>query len=260
MRCTTTAIAGSSSIARLARYASTRSAHSDIQQRTIASMSASSPTMLVKVSFMPANDEPAVSSIVADERTATLTPIAEPVIGVEHGLAQRRREAGFVHQAAPGARRRRQRMRRVGIDAAGEVAQRLAGAARLHRGQIRRRGDDEAGRNRQTGAHELAEVRALAAGNRDVAARQLVEPGDRARRTRHLAHRWQRRRRLRLEAHRTVRLGSTRARLRGPRFFSVQRCARGLGAMAPRPSSSSRSLVVTMPTSLPLSTIGRHPM
>lgn len=69
--CTTTAIAGSSLTPLDARYEITRSPYTDAQQSLILRSSSASPSTFVKVSFMPANDVSAVSSAVADERTAT---------------------------------------------------------------------------------------------------------------------------------------------------------------------------------------------
>ncbi len=72
---TTTAMTGSSRIPRLARYATARSPYSDCQHRTTASTTASAPTTLATVRCIPANEAPAVSSAVADDRTATGTSL-----------------------------------------------------------------------------------------------------------------------------------------------------------------------------------------
>ncbi len=71
--CTTTAIAGSSSTWCVRRYATTRSPNRDAQHSTTRADSSSSPRTFVKVWFIPANDMSAVSSDVADDRTATRT-------------------------------------------------------------------------------------------------------------------------------------------------------------------------------------------
>ena len=71
IRCTTTAIAGSSVIARLSRYDTARGEKSETQQSRMRSSTAALPITLAKLSCIPANDAPAVSSAVADERTAT---------------------------------------------------------------------------------------------------------------------------------------------------------------------------------------------
>jgi hypothetical protein len=49
----------------------TRVPYTDAQQSTIAVSTASRPKMFVNVSFMPANEASALSSPVADDRTAT---------------------------------------------------------------------------------------------------------------------------------------------------------------------------------------------
>ena len=73
IRCTTTAMAGSSLSPRLFLYAITRGPQSDAQQSRMRSIRVSLAT-LVKVSFMPAKDACALSSAVADDRTATRAP------------------------------------------------------------------------------------------------------------------------------------------------------------------------------------------
>jgi hypothetical protein len=58
-----------------------RAPNSDIEQRLTASITASQPETFRKVSFIPANEAEAVSSAVAEERTATRAP-GTPLVSV----------------------------------------------------------------------------------------------------------------------------------------------------------------------------------
>ena len=68
---TTTPMAGTSVVRRLARYAMTRAPYSEAQQPTTALATSSSPVTLVKVTFIPAKEVSLASSPVPEERTAT---------------------------------------------------------------------------------------------------------------------------------------------------------------------------------------------
>ncbi|HWK18206.1 MAG TPA: hypothetical protein VNR66_12195 [Solirubrobacteraceae bacterium] len=72
-------------------------------------------------------------------------------------------------------RGRLERGRVVHVDRAEQLVQAAAHAGLLTELRIRGRADDEAGRNGHAGAHQLTEIRALAAGVARIAAAQRVQ-------------------------------------------------------------------------------------
>ena len=216
MRCTTTAMAGSSAmrgrrpVGDDTRAPQRRPAVDDARRAR-----SSSRDTLVNVSFMPAKEVDAVSSAVAEERTATA----------------RRRRAGRRRRAPRAAPRRACRRparapgRSVGdggqgrgvVDVRGvdPAAQVGAGARVVQRLEVGAGGDDEPGRHGEARLVSSPRLAPLPPTRGDVPARDVVEPRDAGRRGG---------RGVRGRRH-AFTIGRARARSQGPRSRRVPRVA-----------------------------------
>jgi hypothetical protein len=104
--------------------------------------------------------------------------VSQAVVGREDVGAQLVGHPCFVHQLLQ-VRRGQVEPGDVLVVEAGRLrAQLLAHTALVHGSEVRLRGDDEAGRHRQPGAGELAEVGALAARDVDAVHVELLEEPD----------------------------------------------------------------------------------
>ena len=139
-----------------------RAVHSEAQQCRTAASSASSPRTSRNVSCWPAKLASSRSSAVADERTATDGPSSlraassSPATSSGIGGGEQGADAG----------RRTVRPLRVGEGGEDPLADAGGGDVR----PVRVGGEHDAGRDRQAGPGQLAEVRALAAREREIAA------------------------------------------------------------------------------------------
>ena len=133
--------------------------------------------MFVNVWFIPANDAAAVSSLVAEERTAT-RPLPSCSYASRMDAAQLGRDTGLANEVLQAVAGRGQRGGVVGVDPGGQLGELRAHAGAIHRLEKGGGGHDEPRWDRKTGVSQLAEVGALPACARDVGRREILEPDD----------------------------------------------------------------------------------
>ena len=114
---------------------------------------------------MPAKEAEAVSSAVAEERTATGgRPLSKARVRVHDGRADRLGHGLGLHHRSDLLRRRLQGGRVVDVEVAEPGGDALAEAGVVHEARVGGRADHEAVRHGHAGGGQLAEIRPLAPG------------------------------------------------------------------------------------------------